>query len=486
MRKMKKTICSFISILMIAAFMVTGCSSDNGPTNSPADNTTVNNSTSGNNSSTSGTSDNTQPTVVPITVEAPVFNYNDASLYATNDVLKVALSCPTPDAQLFWSIDGGSTYEIYTTPIRINQDTTINAYAELSGVQSSVTVASYKVAYAGTDLLDYTEDVENARPVYSGSDYTFKNWDDHLICNFGAYDDGSGYFVVDYDSLGSDPQLSFAYVKGSDWHEVYNCIALSNEAHQLVIPFNGGEVKEALSNEIHLMGQQVSIFGVFYVPDTEINYSAIEGGSDDPGFMQGVRFADLDAFDTWYEDGNLDGCSLTLNSDGTWSLYSYGATLEGTFVGFGAAAELYTNDGLSFATASPRNNELYLDIWAADGYFYFNAQAGAVLFLKGDDSEHKDTAYVADYDPNEYFIGTWLCYDSENDTLYDYGFELLTDGTYIDYPADSFSRPYEFTVEGEAIWVLDDEGNITHTFYFNDTIEPRCLVSEDETVFFGN
>ena len=203
-----------------------------------------------------------------------------------------------------------------------------------------------------------------------------------------------------------------------------------------------------------------------------------------PGFMEGVQFENLDAFCTWYEDGNLDGCTVTLNDDGTWSSGSNDKFLEGTFVGFGASAELYTYDGGSFATASPRDDVLYLTL-SGEIENYFDTLEGDITLMKEEDSEHKNTVYVADYSPDEYFIGTWLCYDPENECLCDYGFELRTDGTYMDYPADSFSRPHNFDLEDEAIFVFDDDGNVLYTFYFDETMDPRWLVDDQEFIYFA-
>lgn len=322
-------------------------------------------------------------------VASPKFNYGDAPLYATNDVLRVALDCPTFGAQIYFAIDQNTDYTPYTDPIRINQNTTIYAYAELDGTQSSVVSADYKVAYAGSDISDYTDDTQNALIIYNDEDYTFKNWDDHLVCRLDGYDGWAGYFLVNYQANGNDPQLSYAYVEGSEWREVYNCIALSSEAGQLVIPFNGGAVMDSLYNEIHMMGQQVTVNSILFIPNGEINYSAIEGGTsldDDPS-----------------EPDDDD----------------------------------YTGD---------------------DEY------NGAI------------------FSEDDYFVGTWLFYNTEDMIPENYGFELTADGIYNDYPTDEFSRPFRYDVEGEAIFVMND-GEILYTFYFDDTEENRMLVSDDGTIF---
>ena len=78
-------------------------------------------------------------TKVERTVEAPVFNPASCSF---QDRIEVALSCATPNAKIFYSMDN-ELWSEYSTPIPVTEDITIWAKAKVGDVESETVSATY-------------------------------------------------------------------------------------------------------------------------------------------------------------------------------------------------------------------------------------------------------------------------------------------------------------------------------------------------------
>jgi hypothetical protein len=48
----------------------------------------------------------------------------------------LTITCETENAQIWYKINGASTYTLYTTPIGITQDTIVQAYSKLNDTTS--------------------------------------------------------------------------------------------------------------------------------------------------------------------------------------------------------------------------------------------------------------------------------------------------------------------------------------------------------------
>ncbi len=94
-----------------------------------------------------------------------VFSAYDAALPAGTEI---TLSCPGADA-LYYSINGGA-YTLYETPIALQEDMTLSAYASMDGVDYPVFTQHYAIQAARLSSLLY------------GSDYAvFREADDDLF-----------------------------------------------------------------------------------------------------------------------------------------------------------------------------------------------------------------------------------------------------------------------------------------------------------------
>ena len=78
-------------------------------------------------------------TKVEQTVEAPVFTPGSCSF---TDRIEVALSCETPNAKIYYSLDN-ELWSEYSTPIPVTDDLTIYAKAKVGDIESEVVSATY-------------------------------------------------------------------------------------------------------------------------------------------------------------------------------------------------------------------------------------------------------------------------------------------------------------------------------------------------------
>lgn len=116
----------------------------------------------------------------------------DPVISCTNNV--VTITCSTSGAVIWYSTDGGNTYNIYTEPITISADTTFYAYSTKDGLISNM-VGPYEAEYDDSYYNEheylyieaitsgqfkfyfydtYLEDERNARTIYVSKDKT--NW----------------------------------------------------------------------------------------------------------------------------------------------------------------------------------------------------------------------------------------------------------------------------------------------------------------------
>ena len=85
-----------------------------------------------------------------VTVTAPVIS--PASNTKFVDSQEVTITCETEGATIYYTTD--SVYQVYTEPFTITETTTVKAYAELDGVESSIVSAKY---YKLTEVANIAE-----------------------------------------------------------------------------------------------------------------------------------------------------------------------------------------------------------------------------------------------------------------------------------------------------------------------------------------
>ena len=96
-------------------------------------------------------------TKVEQTVEAPVFNPASCSF---QDRLDVALSCATPNATIYYSLDN-ELWSTYSDPIPVTDDITIWAKAKVGDVESEVVSATYTKLPATTVEVTFDGSVDH-------------------------------------------------------------------------------------------------------------------------------------------------------------------------------------------------------------------------------------------------------------------------------------------------------------------------------------
>lgn len=79
-----------------------------------------------------------------VTVKAPAADKKSGT-YTTDGNIKVSLSCSTKDAEIYYSLNGGS-YKRYTKAIAIEKNTTLKAYSKKSGTKSKTVSYTYKLS----------------------------------------------------------------------------------------------------------------------------------------------------------------------------------------------------------------------------------------------------------------------------------------------------------------------------------------------------
>ena len=107
-------------------------------------------------------------TKVEQTVEAPVFN--PASCNFT-DRLDVTLTCATPNAKIFYSLDN-ELWNEYVDPIPVTEDITIWAKAKVGDVESEVVSATYTKNPATTVEVTFDGEIDKGNSTGSRESYT--------------------------------------------------------------------------------------------------------------------------------------------------------------------------------------------------------------------------------------------------------------------------------------------------------------------------
>jgi len=74
-------------------------------------------------------------------VAAPTFSLQPGVYYNS---FSLSITCPTPDAEILYSLNDGQFYTPYLTPIEINTTTTVHAYAILGNDTSAMAHATYE------------------------------------------------------------------------------------------------------------------------------------------------------------------------------------------------------------------------------------------------------------------------------------------------------------------------------------------------------
>ena len=97
-----------------------------------------------------------------ITVTAPVISPDSNTKFV--DSQEVTITCETEGATIYFTTD--SDYQVYTGPFTITETTTVKAYAELDGVESSIVIAKY---YKLTEV----DNIAQANALANKTDFIF-------------------------------------------------------------------------------------------------------------------------------------------------------------------------------------------------------------------------------------------------------------------------------------------------------------------------
>ena len=107
-------------------------------------------------------------TKVEPTVEAPVFT---PAAGGFNDRIDVTLTCATPNAQIFYSLDN-EIWNQYETPIPVTDDITIWAKAKVGDVESEVVSATYTKNPTTTVEVTFDGEIDKGNSTGNRESYT--------------------------------------------------------------------------------------------------------------------------------------------------------------------------------------------------------------------------------------------------------------------------------------------------------------------------
>ena len=106
------------------------------------------------------------------TVTAPVFNPTSSVFTGT---IEVALTCETEGAAIYYSINDGE-YQLYSAPFTLNATSTVVAYAELDGTQSTTNSATYTKRVEVTTVAEANALDDKVNFVYYGDAAVTYQW----------------------------------------------------------------------------------------------------------------------------------------------------------------------------------------------------------------------------------------------------------------------------------------------------------------------
>ena len=77
-------------------------------------------------------------------LKAPTASRKSGTYYSAGN-LQISLSCATDGATIYYSVNGGSTYKLYTKPFYISKNTSVKFFSRKDGIRSSIVTRTYRL-----------------------------------------------------------------------------------------------------------------------------------------------------------------------------------------------------------------------------------------------------------------------------------------------------------------------------------------------------
>jgi len=136
------------------------------------------------------------------TVLAPVFDPNGGVFSAP---VQVTITCPTADAQIYYTLDGNDptqTSTLYANPISISQTTTLKAKAFKTGMAASdVTSATYSFAVQVSNLSQLRQQNPDGETIYNVTGEVILSYYQSFRYQKFVQDANAGILIDDYSHV---------------------------------------------------------------------------------------------------------------------------------------------------------------------------------------------------------------------------------------------------------------------------------------------
>jgi formylglycine-generating enzyme required for sulfatase activity len=354
--------------------------------------------------------------------------------------VNVTITSSTSEAIIRFTTDGNDptdTSSIYSTPININEDTTLKARAYLDGYSDSETaVANYIIEESAAETVQTP--TFNPPGGYYGMAQTVA-----IHCPTAGAE-------IRYTTDGSDPTASSAIyteplslienttikARGfkEDWNQsdigisVYTIGSGQPEIGEMHF-VQGGTFNPTDSYTVTLSSFFIAVYEV-----TQAEYEAVMGNN--PSYFSPHPMRPVESV-TWFDA--IEYCNRLTLSEGYTPVYSYGI--------YGSDPDYWPSD---WNTSSANQNEIMAD-WSADGYrlptemeYEFAARGGAIAQMQGT----FETTYAGsnNIDDVAWYSGNSNIDDGQGGRTHDVGTKAANELTIFDMSGNVYN------------WVWDRQG----------------------------
>ncbi len=175
-------------------------------------------------------------------LKAPTASKKSGTYYSAGN-LQISLSCATDGATIYYSVNGGSTYKLYTKPFYISKNTSVKFFSRMDGIRSSIVTRTYRLQpkftitpnageYDGTQTIKLTSSVpglkfyytlDGTKPTTSSALYTAKGITIDESCRLRIRTSKSGWSVryVNKDYVIEEDEKIAASIAGESILENY-------------------------------------------------------------------------------------------------------------------------------------------------------------------------------------------------------------------------------------------------------------------------
>ena len=257
-------------------------------------------------------------TKVELTVEAPVFSPGSCSF---SDRIEVALSCETPGATIYYSLDN-ELWSQYSDPIPVTDDLTIYAKAKVGDIESEVVSATY------TKLPPTTVEVTFDGSVDTGTGSTTERTPYTVVKDPVTMYVGDGRLGVDHYRVYTDAEFYFESSGAAILKIEFNGMSGYTASNLSKAEGNEGTWTTGGTDGVWEGNAQHVAFNV----NGQARFTTISvtlGGPEEPTFLRGdvnnseeVTIADVTALIDYLLTGddsaiNLDAADCNLSEDVT-------------------------------------------------------------------------------------------------------------------------------------------------------------------------